>query len=45
MQVFLDEDLLGFETVWAAAGTPRAVFAVSPLTLARVVNAQAIKVT
>lgn len=45
MQVFLDEDLLGFETVWAAAGTPRAVFAVSPLTLARAVNAQAIKVT
>ena len=45
MQVFLDEDLLGFETVWAAAGTPRAVFAVSPLTLARVVKAQAIKVT
>lgn len=45
MQVFLDEDLLGFETVWAAAGTPRAVFAVSPLTLALAVNAQAIKVT
>jgi prolyl-tRNA editing enzyme YbaK/EbsC (Cys-tRNA(Pro) deacylase) len=45
MQVFLDEDLLGFETVWAAAGTPRAVFAVSPLTLARAVNAKAIKVT
>jgi len=45
MQVFLDEDLLGFETVWAAAGTPRAVFAVSPLALARAVGAQAIQVT
>ncbi|MEF8773842.1 MAG: YbaK/EbsC family protein [Halobacteriales archaeon] len=27
---FLDRTLLGFDTVWAAAGTPEAVFAVSP---------------
>jgi prolyl-tRNA editing enzyme YbaK/EbsC (Cys-tRNA(Pro) deacylase) len=45
VQVYFDEDLLGFDTVWAAAGTPRAVFAVSPLALARAVNAQAIQVT
>lgn len=28
--VFLDETLLDFETVWAAAGTPQAVFPVDP---------------
>lgn len=28
--VYLDEDLTGFETVWAAAGTPEAVFPISP---------------
>jgi len=44
-QVFIDEDLLGFETVWAAAGTPRAVFAVPPAALADAVRAQIMKVT
>ncbi len=28
--VFADRDLLRYETVWAAAGTPMAVFAVAP---------------
>jgi prolyl-tRNA editing enzyme YbaK/EbsC (Cys-tRNA(Pro) deacylase) len=28
--VYLDETLTGFETVWAAAGTPQAVFPISP---------------
>jgi prolyl-tRNA editing enzyme YbaK/EbsC (Cys-tRNA(Pro) deacylase) len=45
MQVFVDEDLLRFETVWAAAGTPRAVFAVSPDALAKALEAKVIKVT
>lgn len=44
MQVFIDEDLLGYETVWAAAGTPRAVFAVDPKRLADAAGARAIKV-
>jgi prolyl-tRNA editing enzyme YbaK/EbsC (Cys-tRNA(Pro) deacylase) len=44
MQVFIDEDLLGHETVWAAAGTPRAVFAVDPKRLADAAGARAIKV-
>lgn len=30
LPTFLDQDLLQFGTVWAAAGTPRAVFAVDP---------------
>ncbi|WP_420630323.1 YbaK/EbsC family protein [Candidatus Leptofilum sp.] len=30
MTIYVDEDLLQFETVWAAAGTPFAVFAIAP---------------
>jgi prolyl-tRNA editing enzyme YbaK/EbsC (Cys-tRNA(Pro) deacylase) len=45
MTVFIDQDLLKFETVWAAAGTPRAVFAVAPGALADAVRGQIIKVT
>ena len=30
MTIFVDEDLRQFETVWAAAGTPFAVFAIGP---------------
>jgi prolyl-tRNA editing enzyme YbaK/EbsC (Cys-tRNA(Pro) deacylase) len=26
METYLDEDFLAFETVWAAAGTPNAIF-------------------
>ena len=33
---YIDRDFWRFETVWAAAGTPNAVFAVSPEALARV---------
>lgn len=45
MQLFMDEDLLRFDTVWAAAGTPRAVFAIAPAALADAACAKIIKVT
>jgi prolyl-tRNA editing enzyme YbaK/EbsC (Cys-tRNA(Pro) deacylase) len=32
----IDEDLLGYDEVWAAAGTPRDVFAIAPGELSRV---------
>lgn len=35
----IDEDLLAHDEVWAAAGTPRDVFAVSPADLVRVTGA------
>jgi prolyl-tRNA editing enzyme YbaK/EbsC (Cys-tRNA(Pro) deacylase) len=41
----MDEDLLQYETIWAAAGTPSAVFAVAPERLREAVQAQVIKVT
>jgi prolyl-tRNA editing enzyme YbaK/EbsC (Cys-tRNA(Pro) deacylase) len=44
MAVYIDEDLLRFETVWAAAGTPRSVFEVVPGALADAVGAKVIKV-
>ena len=39
LAVFLDETLLHHDVVYAAAGTPHAVFAVDPRALARVVGA------
>jgi prolyl-tRNA editing enzyme YbaK/EbsC (Cys-tRNA(Pro) deacylase) len=45
MQVFIDEDLLGYDTVWAAAGTPRAVFAADPKNLAVAAGARVMKVS
>jgi prolyl-tRNA editing enzyme YbaK/EbsC (Cys-tRNA(Pro) deacylase) len=33
LPIYIDEDLLTFEVVWAAAGTPFAVFAISPTRL------------
>jgi len=42
---FMDEDLLRYETIWAAAGTPYAVFAVGPERLRDAVQARVIKVT
>jgi prolyl-tRNA editing enzyme YbaK/EbsC (Cys-tRNA(Pro) deacylase) len=35
----MDEDLLRFDVVWAAAGTPDAVFPVAPAHLAEVTGA------
>ena len=35
LRTVLDEDLLGYETVWAAAGTPTAVFPIAPDELVR----------
>ncbi|MFN8521866.1 MAG: YbaK/EbsC family protein [Chloroflexota bacterium] len=37
--IYLDEDLFRFDTVWAAAGTPHTVFAISPHTLATLTGA------
>jgi prolyl-tRNA editing enzyme YbaK/EbsC (Cys-tRNA(Pro) deacylase) len=45
MRVYMDEDLMRFDRVWAAAGTPRAVFAVAPAALAEAAGAALLKVT
>ena len=38
--IFIDEDLLAFDTVWAAAGTPFAVFRLDPRSLAALTGGQ-----
>ena len=43
VRTVLDEDLLRFETVWAAAGTPHAVFPVAPAALAGVTGASVMR--
>jgi prolyl-tRNA editing enzyme YbaK/EbsC (Cys-tRNA(Pro) deacylase) len=41
----VDEDLLGYDVVWAAAGTPRAVFAIEPDRLVEVAGARVARVS
>jgi prolyl-tRNA editing enzyme YbaK/EbsC (Cys-tRNA(Pro) deacylase) len=43
LAVFVDEDLLGYSEVWAAAGTPRDVFAVEPMALVEAVAGRVAK--
>ncbi len=44
LPTWLDEDLLKYETVWAAAGSPEAVFEVDPRRLAEVIGATVVNV-
>ena len=40
LRTFIDEDLLQYEEIWAAAGTPRAVFKLTPAELQKITNGQ-----
>jgi Cys-tRNA(Pro) deacylase len=40
LPTFIDEDLLQYDTIWAAAGTPNAVFPLSPADLLRLTQAR-----
>lgn len=40
--ILMDEDLLGYAVVYAAAGTPNSVFAIAPRELARVTGARVV---
>ena len=44
LETYIDAELLAYETVWAAAGAPHAVFAVAPKALAEATRASVIKV-
>lgn len=43
--VYMDRDLLAHEVVWAAAGTPNAVFSVDPAALEKATGATVLSVT
>jgi prolyl-tRNA editing enzyme YbaK/EbsC (Cys-tRNA(Pro) deacylase) len=45
MPTVVDEDLLAFDEVWAAAGTPRDVFAIAPADLVRASEGRVAAVT
>ncbi len=42
---FIDQDLFQFEEIWAAAGTPNAVFKLTPQALPEMTNGEIIKIT
>jgi prolyl-tRNA editing enzyme YbaK/EbsC (Cys-tRNA(Pro) deacylase) len=44
MTTYLDEDLLGFDSIWAAAGTPNAIFELTPEELRRMTGGRAVRV-
>lgn len=44
LPVLMDEDLLGHDVVWAAAGTPKSVFPVAPDVLRRITAADVVPV-
>ena len=39
LATFMDADLMGFETIWAAAGAPHSIFSTSPAALAAATGA------
>jgi prolyl-tRNA editing enzyme YbaK/EbsC (Cys-tRNA(Pro) deacylase) len=45
LPTFMDKDLLQYPTVWAAAGTPNAIFPIAPTDLQRITQARVIRVT
>jgi Cys-tRNA(Pro) deacylase len=45
METYLDEDLLAYQEIWAAAGTPNALFKLTPLDLQKMTGGKIIKVT
>lgn len=42
MQIFFDEELLTFDTIWAAAGTPHTVFEIKPQQLLKACGGTAV---
>lgn len=45
LATYMDADLLTYDAVWAAAGTPRAVFSTAPAALRDATKAQVVRVT
>lgn len=44
LETYLDEDFLHYETVWAAAGTPNAIFELKTSDLQKMTNGKVVKV-
>ena len=44
METYLDEDLLQYDVIWAAAGTPNAVFELTPADLQKMTEGRVVQV-
>ena len=44
LQAYIDQDLLEYEQLWAAAGTPHAVFRLKPDDLVRITTGQVVEI-
>jgi Cys-tRNA(Pro) deacylase len=44
METYLDEDFLQYETIWAAAGNPNAIFELKPGDLQKMTNGKVVRV-
>jgi prolyl-tRNA editing enzyme YbaK/EbsC (Cys-tRNA(Pro) deacylase) len=44
IETFIDEDLLKYEEIWAAAGTPRAVFKLTPADLQKITGGRVVSI-
>jgi len=45
IEIYIDQDLLQFEQIWAAAGTPNAVFELTPENLVKMTNGKVVSIT
>jgi prolyl-tRNA editing enzyme YbaK/EbsC (Cys-tRNA(Pro) deacylase) len=45
LPTYIDEDLLALEEIWAAAGTPNAVFKLTPQALVEMTGGKVVKIT
>ncbi|MFQ5922022.1 MAG: YbaK/EbsC family protein [Anaerolineales bacterium] len=45
IQTLIDRDLLQYDTIWAAAGTPRSVFSLSPDDLRQLTSGQVVSIS
>lgn len=45
LSTFVDKDLLQYEMIWAAAGTPNAVFQLTPADLVRITSGSVIQIS
>jgi prolyl-tRNA editing enzyme YbaK/EbsC (Cys-tRNA(Pro) deacylase) len=44
LHTYLDEDLMGYQELWAAAGTPHALFSITPVQLCQVTSGQLVSI-
>jgi prolyl-tRNA editing enzyme YbaK/EbsC (Cys-tRNA(Pro) deacylase) len=44
LRTFIDRDLLQFDRIWAAAGTPHAVFELTPAQLTNLAGAPVVEI-